>query len=105
MGFKNHTRDYFKLLLAGFSFSTLAIFSQIATNLSIDGFNQIVWRSLFAVFVSGILAFFVFREKISIKNTDLKYLVINGILYVGGISTFTLGIYLGSPIAKAVAPS
>jgi drug/metabolite transporter (DMT)-like permease len=95
--------SYLLLLLAGFFFSFLAVFSEFATRLGIDGLNQIIWRQLFALIVSGIAAFFIFKQKPSISFKEYKYVFINGLLFAGATATFTLGIYLGSPIAKAVA--
>lgn len=94
---------YVQLLLAGFCFSALAVFSEIATRLSVDGFNQMVWRSVYAMIFAGLMAFVLLKQKLSLNKNELKHVVVNGLLFVGGISTFSLGIYLGSPIAKAVA--
>ena len=99
----SHFRDYLLLLFAGFSFSSLAVFSELATRLSIDGFNQIVWRALFAMILSGIAAFLFYKQSIRLTANELTHMLVNGLLLAGGISTFSLGIYLGSPIAKAVA--
>jgi len=96
-------RNHLLLLGAGFSFSTLAVFSEIATRLHVDGFNQMIWRTIFAAILSIIAAIGVYKQHIQISNLQLKYLLINACLFVGGITTFSLGIYLGSPIAKAVA--
>ena len=65
-------RNHLLLLGAGFSFSTLAVFSEIATRLHVDGFNQMIWRTIFAAilsfFVLGLAGFFFIRSTRKLKR-------------------------------------
>ena len=91
------------VFLAGVSWSTLAIFSKYASDYKIDPFNQVFWRLLIGLFISILLSFFLSRNEIKINNRVVKYLFINGVFFLLGFTTFAASIYLGSPIAKAIA--
>ena len=91
------------VLSAGISWSTLAIFSKYASDLRIDPFNQVFWRLLIGFITALLIAVVFFRKEIKFNQKIIKYLLLNGFLFVFGFTTFAASIYLGSPIAKAVA--
>lgn len=99
---KKH-QPYIFLLASSFFYSTLDLFAVILTRLNIVPFNQILWRSIFGTVTSLILFKVIFKINLSIKRTELPYIYINSLLMLGGFITFILSIYLGTPIAKAVA--
>lgn len=91
------------VLSAGISWSTLAIFSKYASDFRIDPFNQVFWRLLIGFITAFLLSIFFFGKETKLNQRVIKYLFINGILFLLGFTTFAVSIYLGSPIAKAVA--
>src|SRR3990167_10109882 len=91
------------VLSAGISWSTLAIFSKYASDLRIDPFNQVFWRLLIGFITALLIATVFFRKEIKFNQKIIKYLLLNGFLFVFGFTTFAASIYLGSPIAKAIA--
>lgn len=91
------------VLLAGISWSTLAILTQYATQGHISSFNQVFWRLLFAASSSLIIAFIFFKSTIVVGRKEYTYLLANGFLFFLGLLTFTGAIYVGTPIAKALA--
>lgn len=91
------------VLSAGVSWSTLAIFSKYASDFKIDPFSQVFWRLLISFITAFLVAIVFFRKEIKFNGRIAKYLFLNGIFFVLGFTTFAASIYLGSPIAKAVA--
>ncbi len=100
--FKKYKYHFF-LLLAGVCYSSLSLFSALLTGQEVTAFTQILWRAAFGCLTSAIVLTVIFKERLSIRKNDLKYLFINSLILVGGFSTFILSIYLKTPIAKAVA--
>lgn len=98
----NKYKYHLLVLSAGISWSTLTIFSKYASDFKIDPFNQVFWRLLIG-FITSFLILFLVREEIKLNKRIIKYLFINGILFVFGSTTFTASIFLGTPIAKALA--
>ncbi len=100
MRFKYH----FSVLLAGISWSTLAIFTKYSVQENIPSFSQVFWRLVIGAFSSLFIAVIIFKQKPFITNKrSLVYLLVNGLFFFLGFTTFAGAIYLGSPIAKAIA--
>lgn len=91
------------LLLAGFGFSFLGVFSVLLTEQGVDVFSQIFYRALFGTFLSGLIALLFFKQNLTLNIKEAKYIFINSIAFLGAFITFSTGIFLGTPIAKAVA--
>lgn len=98
--YKYHLSVFF----AGVCWSTLAIFTQFSVSENISSFNQVFWRLIFGAISSLLMAIFVFKQKsIFLNKKSFIYLLINGVIFFLGFTTFSAAIYLGSPIAKAIA--
>jgi drug/metabolite transporter (DMT)-like permease len=52
---------------------------------------------------SLLLSFFLIRNQIKFNKRIIKHLFVNGIFYVLGFTTFAASIFLGAPLAKAIA--
>lgn len=91
------------LLASALCYTFLVIASGVFTAQQIDLFNQIFWRLLFGIIFAGALAFGIFKEKFTLNSKELGYLLINSLIFLGGFTTFSGAIYLGTPLAKAVA--
>lgn len=91
------------VLFAGISWSTLAIFSAAASRANIDPFSQVFWRILIACSVSFLVATLIFKQKLKLSSRAYRYIFINAVIFLAGFTTFSASIYLGSPIAKAIA--
>lgn len=95
---------HFLVFIAGISWSTLAVFSVFATQANINPFNQVFWRLVFGVLCSLFVGVFVFRQSLKLKDKRaFKYLFLNSIFFILALTTFSASIFLGVPIAKAVA--
>lgn len=95
---------HFSVFLAGICWSTLAIFTQYSVKENISSFNQVFWRLIIGALSSLLIAIFIFKQNPIITNRKVFiYLLINGIFFFFGFTTFSAAIYLGSPIAKAIA--
>lgn len=91
------------VLLAGVLWSGLSVFTQILTDLQVNSFNQVLWRVVFGCLFSFLMAKFVFKQKMNIPREKLWLFFVNSLFLLFGFTTFSIGIFLGSPIAKAVA--
>lgn len=91
------------ILLAGLSYSFLAVFTAALSQQGINSFNQVFWRLLLAAILVFLTGKFLFKQKISINLKKYRYVVVNSFLFLFGFSTFAGSIYLGTPIAKAIA--
>lgn len=100
--FKNHKYHVY-LLVAGFVFSGLTVFSAILTKQGVDPFNQVFWRVIFGTLFCLILAVFVFRQDLKVGRYEILLMVINSLWFIFGYTTFTGAIYAGAPLAKVVA--
>lgn len=97
-------KHHLLVFLAGISWSTLAIFSVYASQAGINPFNQVFWRLIFGVICSFVVGVFIFKQPIKLKEKKaFGYLFLNAIFFILALTTFSASIYLGSPIAKAVA--
>ncbi|MDO8618534.1 MAG: DMT family transporter [Candidatus Daviesbacteria bacterium] len=96
-------RYHLALLVAGFSFSFLGVFSVLLTAQGVDLFSQIFYRVLFSAIFSAFFAVVVFKQKLILNLRESKYILINSLAFLGGVTTFSTGIFLGTPIAKAIA--
>lgn len=100
MRFKYHV----SVLLAGISWSTLAIFTKYSVQENIPSFSQVFWRLVISAFSSLLIAIIILKQKPLITDRkSLVYLLVNGLFFFFGFTTFAGAIYLGSPIAKAIA--
>ncbi len=102
MNLKNY-KYHFYILSAALCFGGLGLFTQLLSQAGVDPFSVVFWRFVFGVVFSAILLVFVFKQNLAINPQFLRYTFLNSILFVGGITTFILGIYLGTPLAIAVA--
>lgn len=93
------------VFLAGVSWSTLSIFSALASKAGIDPFNQVFWRVTIGILSSLVVGALIFRQNFFLEKRAYKYLVLNGFFLFCGYTTTSAAIFLGSPIAKAVALS
>ena len=91
------------VLLAGILWSGLSIFTKVLTDLHVNSFNQVLWRVIFGCVFSLIMAVIVFKQDMKISKKKLLYFAVNSLFLLFGFTTFSIGIFLGSPIAKAVA--
>lgn len=91
------------LLFAGICYSGLSVFLVILTKQGVDAFTQILWRCLFGALTSALVLSLIFKKGFYINQKELKYILVNSLILVGAFCTFILSIYLGTPIAKAVA--
>lgn len=94
---------HFYLLASGVCYSSLSLFSALLSGQKIDPFTQILYRAAFGAAGSSLVLLVVFRQSLRISRRELKYLLLNALLLVGGFSTFITSIYLGTPVAKAIA--
>lgn len=94
---------HFIVLLSGISWSTLSIFTAFASKLGINPFNQVFWRIFIGLLTSFFIAKFIFKKNFGIDQKSFIYFVINAFLFFFGFTTFSSSIYLGTPIAKAIA--
>lgn len=93
---------HFSVFLAALSFSGISIFTAILAKNKVDLFTQVFGRMLIAcTFILLISSFF--RKKLSIEKKHLSYIIINGILFLLGYTTYSISIFLGTPIIKAIA--
>lgn len=90
------------VLLSALSWSSLAVFSQLLTYQHVDAFTQVLWRLTFGATVAGI-ALVVFKQQIRFKKENISCLFINSLLFLGAYTTFSLAVFLGTPIAKVLA--
>src|SRR3989344_4919166 len=90
------------VLLSALSWSTLAIFSQLLTYQHVDAFTQVFWRLTFGAIVAGI-TLLIFKQQIRFKKENISCLFINSLLFLGAYTTFSLAVFLGTPIAKVLA--
>lgn len=91
------------LLIAGLSWSSLAIFSFLLTKQGVDLFSQIFYRILFSLIMTFFVATLIFKQKLTLNFLEFKYLLLNSLASLGAFTTFSAGIFLGAPIAKAIA--
>jgi|GEM_PF-4538751 drug/metabolite transporter (DMT)-like permease len=103
MSFLESHKYHLYLLLAGFSFSGLTIFTAILTRAGVDPFSQVFWRIVIGSTLCLILATLVFRRGIKASKKEILLLVVNAAVFVFGYTTFTGAIYAGAPLAKAIA--
>lgn len=89
------------VFLAGLSFSGISIFTAILSKNKVDLFTQVFGRMLVAcLFV--LAASLLLRQRITIDKKNLPYVFINGLLFLFGYTTYSLSIFLGTSIAKAI---
>ncbi len=94
---------HFFALLSGISWSTLSIFTAYLSRYQIDPFNQVFWRIATACIVTLLISVLFFRKHLRISVKAFWYLLVNALLIMLGYTTFSSSIYLGTPIAKAIA--
>lgn len=99
----NKYKYHISLATAGLCYSALSLFSAILTSQKVDAFTQILWRCLFGAITSLIVMLGVFRQNLLVSGKELKYILSNSLILISGFITFILSIYLGTPIAKAIA--
>jgi len=91
------------VLAAALSYTTLVLSSGWLTTKQVDLFTQVFWRSLFGMAFAGVLTFFFCKLDWRLNKKEFFYLLINAFIFLGGFTTFSGAIYLGTPLAKAVA--
>jgi len=91
------------IFLAGLSYSFLAVFTAALSKQGIDAYNQVFWRLTIASIIVFFVGKYVFKQKMIIDVKQFKYILVNSLLFVFGFSTFAASVYLGTPIAKAIA--
>ncbi len=93
---------HFSVVLAALSFSGISIFTAILSKNKVDLFTQVFGRMLvacmFMLFISLIL-----YKKLVLKKNELLYVIVNGVLFLIGYTTYSISIFLGTPIIKAIA--
>lgn len=95
-------RYHLSVLLAGFCYSGLGIFSALLTQQGVNPFNQVFWRIIIACGIAFLLSTLVFRQKLSLTLHEVQLLLINSFLFLFGFTTIAGSIYLGTPVAKAI---
>lgn len=96
-------RYHLYLLSAGFFYSTLDLFAVILSKSFVPPFSQIFWRTIFSI-VTGVVIFAkIFKVELSISKKELKYVYFNSIILTFAFTTFIIAIFLGTPLAKAIA--
>lgn len=91
------------VLLAALSYTSLPIFSTLLTHRQVSPFNQVYWRVTFGSIISFIIARLLLKQRLPINRNDLWHLIVNAFIFLFAFTTFSGSIYLGTPIAKAVA--
>lgn len=94
---------HLSLLLAGFCYSFLEVFSVVLSKMQVPVFNQVFYRCLFGVVTGSIVFKTVFKVDLKVSRKELKYIFINSLILLGGFTTQSLIFFLGTPIAKGVA--
>ncbi|MDX1921066.1 MAG: DMT family transporter [Candidatus Caenarcaniphilales bacterium] len=100
---ENTQLPIFALLLAALCYTSLVVANKWLNDHEVLAFEQIFWRVLISIIFAGLGVILFEKKNFQITQLELKYFAINAFLFLGGFSTFTLGITLGTPIAKAVA--
>lgn len=96
-------RYHSAVLLAALSYTSLPVFSTLLTYRQVGPFNQVLWRVVLGSIISFIIAKYLFRQRLSINRNEFWYLIVNTLIFLFAFTTFSGSIYLGTPIAKAVA--
>src|SRR3989339_1220432 len=94
-------RNHLFIFLAGLSFSGISIFSAILSKNKVDLFTQVFGR-MFIACIFVLIISLLFRKKLQIEKTSIPYIMINGVLFLFGYTTFSLSIFFGASIAKAI---
>lgn len=89
-------------LLAGASYSGLAIFSGLLTQQGLDLFNQVFWRLTLSIILAFLIGKVGFKVDLHLTAKEIKYLFINSLVILFAVVTFPAAIYLGTPLAKTV---
>jgi drug/metabolite transporter (DMT)-like permease len=100
--FLQKPKYHISILLAAFSYSSLSVISTLLTNQHIDAFTQIAFRAFFSAIILGMIRN-IYGEKLILGKKELVYVIINSFVFIGAFTTFSLAIYLGSPIARVAA--
>jgi drug/metabolite transporter (DMT)-like permease len=100
--FLQKSKYHISILLAAFSYSGLSVISTLLTNQHVDAFTQIVFRSFFSA-IMLFMVIFIYKVNLTLTKSHLLYIAINSFLFTGAFTTYSIAIYLGTPIAKASA--
>lgn len=92
------------VLLAGISWSTLAVFSKLLSQYGVDVFNQVFWRLVICSFLT-FLTTRTLHIPITITKEQVYPLVVNALIIIFAWITIAAAIFLGTPIAKAIVLS
>ncbi len=99
--FPEKYKYYLSLLSAALCYTVLVLSNAYLTQIHISLFEQIFWRLVFGILLSGLIC--AFQADFKLEKQELKYLLINAFIFLGAFITFAGGIYWGNSIAKAVA--
>lgn len=91
------------VLIAALSYTSLPIFSTLLTHRHVDLFNQVLWRAILGSIISFVIVRCFLKQRLLINKNDLWHLLANSLIFLFAFTTFSGSIYLGTPIAKAVA--
>jgi drug/metabolite transporter, DME family len=89
------------IFLAALSFSGISIFTAILAKNKVDLFTQVFGRMFFACILMLFITY-LFHKKLAIKKNELFYIIVNGLLFLVGYTTYSISIFLGTPIIKAI---
>lgn len=92
------------VLLAGISWSTLAVFSKLLSELGVDVFNQVFWRLILCTLLTYVTAR-IAHIPAPLSRKQIVPLVINALIIILAWITIAAAIFLGTPIAKAIVLS
>ncbi len=93
---------HFSVFLAALSFSGISIFTAILSKNKVDLFTQVFGRMFFACILMLFISY-LFHKKLVVKKNELFYIIVNGLLFLIGYTTYSISIFLGTPIIKAIA--
>lgn len=93
---------HFSVFFAALSFSGISIFTAILSKNKVNLFTQVFGRMFAACMLMLFISFF-FHKKLAVKKNELFYIIINGLLFLIGYTTYSISIFLGTPIIKAIA--